>query len=386
MNYKQYIKLDNINESLNSAKTKFRGTEEEFEILKTIDPTANKKWKYMDFIVKVGNQPNLDKLLTQFETLSNKGLISNKDINSYSYESLINSIKQPSIRSKQTRGAIKAQGKKDIITVNENPLVVIPLTKQASIEWGRNTNWCTSVDDSTNKETNNMFIKYSVDKGHIFLYVIDKNKQAVVLGEDGSLKNCWDELNNKINIDEVTKNTKLELEDFQRWYQQNKKQINNAKNIMKKEEEKKNKRLLSDESINKVANAIKLGNESFFENSEINGRTYENEILWDCISDRFNQKFGMPILHYIAAHGENIVNLILELIRSEANHSMQNNIGQTYLYTLIKSDKNEELEELCDWLLTPNDVNAVDKKQRTPIDYAIEQNNKQAVKILKNIL
>jgi len=55
MTYKQYLKQP-INESLNSAKAKFSGSPEEFEALKLLDPTANKKWKFMDFIVKTQNR------------------------------------------------------------------------------------------------------------------------------------------------------------------------------------------------------------------------------------------------------------------------------------------------------------------------------------------
>jgi len=229
MNYKQYTKLDNLNESLNSAKAKFDGTEEEFETLKELDPTANKKWKYMDFIVKVGYQEDLKELLQSFEQLSNKNLISNKDINSYTYESLKDEVESSTIKSKQTRGAIKTQGKKDIIIANQDPLVVIPLTKQASIEWGRNTTWCTSADDTVDKEVKNYFGDYFIGDDLILFYVIGKDKWAILLDGDGKLNSCWNTSNVHIDIDVITENTGLILEDFQKWFKDNKNKIQKLK-------------------------------------------------------------------------------------------------------------------------------------------------------------
>ena len=130
MNYKQYLKQP-INESLNSAKAKFSGSPEEFEVLKDLDPTANKKWKYMDFIVKTGNQSDLKDLLSEFERLCNKGIIKNKDINSYDYESLKQEINKSS--KVTTKRQSKIDVKKDVIKVNDNPLVVVPLTKKKQV-------------------------------------------------------------------------------------------------------------------------------------------------------------------------------------------------------------------------------------------------------------
>ena len=76
-----------------------------------------------------------------------------------------------------TKRQSKATQKKDSIVVykDEDKQVVIPLTKEASIQYGKNTAWCTAYTDAPNQ-----FIKYFYTNNVTLFYVLfkDGNKYA----------------------------------------------------------------------------------------------------------------------------------------------------------------------------------------------------------------
>jgi len=347
MNYKQYINI--LNESLNSAKAKFSGSEEKFEQLKILDPTANKKWKYMDFIVKVGFQDDLLELLTKFEKLTNKGIIGNKDINNYTYESLKDEINFT--KNIKTQRQQKIDIKKDVIVVSQNPLVIIPLTKEASILYGKNTKWCTSALKG------NRFDEYFIGRDLTLFYVIDKNKWAVALDSDGNLNSCWNAINNNIDIDGATENTGIVLEDFQRWFQENK---NIAQNV------KMN-------SPNIIFYYVNLNN--------IDGI---KKLIKNNINIDIQNNYGVtPLFNACFYEHVKIIKLLLgNDVKKTIN--IQDKYGRTPLL-YVCYDNNETSIETVRLLLDNKEqksVNTKDEHGRTPLIWACFNGNIEIVKLL----
>ena len=84
-------------------------------------------------------------VIQDFEDLSNRNLLENKDI--YSYESnqdIIESVKLA--KEKITRSEVKKK-ETEVLYENERWTVIIPLSTRSSNLYGKSTKWCVSSED-----------------------------------------------------------------------------------------------------------------------------------------------------------------------------------------------------------------------------------------------
>lgn len=149
------------------------------EILADNDPTSTNK--YLPFMIKQAEtwvdwlkeelKTNTFKemfdVVKEFEELSQKNLLENKDIYSYSSnQEIIDAIKLA--REKITKSQVK---KFETITLYEDDsfLVVQPLTSRSSNIYGKSTKWCVSSES-------NDFTKYfkQYTENGVLVYLIDK--------------------------------------------------------------------------------------------------------------------------------------------------------------------------------------------------------------------
>ena len=150
------------------------------DILATKDPSKTNK--YLPFMVSQTKdwldwfKEELEKntfkemfdIVSEFDELSERNLLENKDI--YSYESnqdIVDEIKLA--REKVTRSEVK---KKETVILHEDEkwLLLQPLTDRSSNLYGKSTKWCVSADDHN-------FKKYFKDytKDGVLLFLIDKS-------------------------------------------------------------------------------------------------------------------------------------------------------------------------------------------------------------------
>ena len=118
-----------------------------------------------------------------------------------------------------TKRQAKIIAKKDIIIVNQDPLVIIPLTEKASTYYGKGTRWCTSALED------NVFNEYFMGQDLTLFYVINDSRWAVVMDYNGDLDECRNITDEIVSVTE----TGLEEEDFERWFQENQDKIKDAK-------------------------------------------------------------------------------------------------------------------------------------------------------------
>jgi len=149
------------------------------DILSKKDPTTTNK--YLPFMVAQTKEwlewfkdeltnktfKEMFDIVAEFEELSEKNLLENKDIYSYGDNQLIvDELKLA--REKVTRSEVK---KKETVVVHEDDkwLVIQPLTSRSSNIYGKATKWCVSSD-------NDNFTQYFNDytKDGVLLFLIDK--------------------------------------------------------------------------------------------------------------------------------------------------------------------------------------------------------------------
>ena len=188
---KSYLDTDKINQS-------------SFDALVNIDPTPQKK--YIEWMVKTfvnGKLHHLDVnkygIIKDFNSLVDKNVIKNKDINSYeNIEKVYDEVKKH--EDVKTKGdierAVKKEGTK-VVFENDKVLVVIPLTRESSCFYGKGTKWCTSGD------VYNYFNDYFYNKGVNLYYVIPKtgkneDKMAVAVYKSGK-RTYYDAVDNTIS-------------------------------------------------------------------------------------------------------------------------------------------------------------------------------------------
>ena len=150
------------------------------EILAENDPSATNK--YLPFMVKQAEswvdwlKEELKKntfkemfdIVKEFEDLSSKNLLENKDIYSYSSnQEIVDTIKLA--REKVTKSQVK---KFETITLHEDDrfLVLQPLTSRSSNVYGKSTKWCVSSEQNDFKRH---FVQYT--ENGVLVFVIDKS-------------------------------------------------------------------------------------------------------------------------------------------------------------------------------------------------------------------
>lgn len=149
------------------------------DVLAENDPSGSNK--YLPFMVKLTEEwvewvrkemkedslKEMFDIVKDFEDLSNRNLLENKDI--YSYEDtsdIVEAIKLA--KERVTRSEVK---KKETITLFEDDkmLVVMPLTSRSSNIYGKATKWCVSSEDHGYKK----YFKQYTSNGTL-IFVIDK--------------------------------------------------------------------------------------------------------------------------------------------------------------------------------------------------------------------
>jgi len=174
------------------------------DILAENDPTKTNK--YLPFMVsqtkdwldwflnelKNNTFKEMFDIVKEFEELSDKNLLENKDI--YSYESnqdIVDEIKLA--RDKVTRSEVK---KKETITLYEDDrwLVLQPLTSRSSNVYGKSTKWCVAAEDHNFKK---YFKDYTNDGTLVFL--IDKSVKEKDTRDNRYSKVAFHQYKNKEN-------------------------------------------------------------------------------------------------------------------------------------------------------------------------------------------
>jgi hypothetical protein len=150
------------------------------EILAENDPSSTNK--YLPFMVKQAESwvdwlkeelkantfKEMFDIVKEFEELSDKNLLENKDIYSYnSNQEIVDTIKLA--REKVTKSQVK---KFETITLHEDDRFVVlqPLTSRSSNVYGKSTKWCVSSEQNDFKKYFNQYTENGV-----LVFVIDKS-------------------------------------------------------------------------------------------------------------------------------------------------------------------------------------------------------------------
>lgn len=149
------------------------------DVLSSMDPTKSNK--YLPFMVKctadwvewINNElknetfKEMFEVIKDFEDLSQRNLLENKDI--YSYESnqdIIEAVK--TAKEKITRSEVKKK-ETEVLFEDNRWLVVYPLSTRSSNLYGKGTKWCVSSEDNNYGK----YYKQYTDNGSL-VFVIDK--------------------------------------------------------------------------------------------------------------------------------------------------------------------------------------------------------------------
>ena len=140
------------------------------------DPSDNNK--YLEWMFKnwagLGKNRDYSPLDTEVVDVielfhQNVQRVKNKDINSYSFKELEETVKEAEEKRKMSELKKEAKKQKNVIYDDDRWFVVSPHSWKASCYYGAGTKWCT-----TSKDTSSHWNNYS--KNSTFFYVIDKTK------------------------------------------------------------------------------------------------------------------------------------------------------------------------------------------------------------------
>ncbi len=193
------------------------------DVLASMDPTKSNK--YLPFMIKctaewvewINNElrnetfKEMFEVIKDFEELSQRNLLDNKDI--YSYESnqdIIEAVK--TAKEKITRSEVKKK-ETEVLYEDDRWLVVFPLSTRSSNLYGKATKWCVASEDHNygkyfKQYTENGVLVYVIDKSvkeseaknNIFSKVAfhnDRNKQDGVT--------IWDVIDSQMNVSNAMK-------------------------------------------------------------------------------------------------------------------------------------------------------------------------------------
>jgi len=149
------------------------------DVLSSMDPTKSNK--YLPFMIKctadwvewINNElknetfKEMFEVIKDFEDLSQRNLLENKDI--YSYESnqdIIEAVK--TAKEKITRSEMKKK-ETEVLFEDNRWLVVYPLSTRSSNLYGKGTKWCVSSEDNNYGK----YYKQYTENGSL-VFVIDK--------------------------------------------------------------------------------------------------------------------------------------------------------------------------------------------------------------------
>lgn len=196
----------------------------------------------------------VDQYLKRFRAYSNKGIVQgpDKDIGKWikaGWEVFKSYVE--SLSGTQSKSEIKKAKKKDSITVYEDDqkIVVIPLTKDASCFYGKSTEWCT-----TSTGLKNNFAYYFYEKSRTLFYVIMKNgsKFAATIEQSdyGDTKYMFfDEHDEDMNEQAFVDQTSVTTHDLDKWYSEHKSVIEKHRDFDSLSEQQQKQLLLQDPTI-----------------------------------------------------------------------------------------------------------------------------------------
>lgn len=182
----------------------------------------------------------VEKYIDRFKQLAQKNIIKgvDKDIGKWiksgwgDFKNFIDSKAQ-----EKSNTDIKKSKKTDSITVyeDEDKMIVIPLSKDASCYYGKSTRWCTAADQSDNK-----FNSYFYDHKVVLFYILFKNgdKYAVAYNPEKELFEYFNSMDASLSYSEFYKLTSVSNDDIISLYMKNKKYIDQAQDINKMSEDK----------------------------------------------------------------------------------------------------------------------------------------------------
>lgn len=140
------------------------------------DPSGNNKyleWMFKNWagLGKDRNYSPLDYEVVDLVKLFHQNVqrVKNKDINSYSFKELEETVEEAEEKRRLTQLKKEAKKQKTVIYEDDNWFVVSPHSWKASCYYGAGTKWCV-----TSKDTSGHWDNYS--KRATFFYIIDKNK------------------------------------------------------------------------------------------------------------------------------------------------------------------------------------------------------------------
>jgi hypothetical protein len=150
------------------------------EVLSSMDPSKSNK--YLPFMIKctaewvewINNElrnetfKEMFEVIKDFEDLSQRNLLDNKDI--YSYESnqdIIEAVK--TAKEKITRSEVKKK-ETEVLYEDDRWLVIFPLSTRSSNLYGKATKWCVASED----QNYGRYFKQYTENG-VLVYLIDKN-------------------------------------------------------------------------------------------------------------------------------------------------------------------------------------------------------------------
>jgi hypothetical protein len=150
------------------------------DVLASMDPTKSNK--YLPFMIKctadwvewINNElknetfKEMFEVIKDFEDLSQRNLLENKDI--YSYESnqdIIEAVK--TAKEKITRSEVKKK-ETEVLFEDDRWLVIYPLSTRSSNLYGKGTKWCVSSEDNNYGK----YFKQYTENGSL-VFVIDKS-------------------------------------------------------------------------------------------------------------------------------------------------------------------------------------------------------------------
>jgi len=193
------------------------------DVLASMDPTKSNK--YLPFMIKctaewvewINNElrnetfKEMFEVIKDFEDLSERNLLENKDI--YSYESnqdIIEAVK--TAKEKVTRSEVKKK-ETEVLYEDDRWLVVFPLTARSSNLYGKATKWCVASEDNNygryfKQYTENGVLVYLIDKtvkesdarNNIFSKVAFHNDKSKTDGVT-----LWDVVDHQMNVSNVMK-------------------------------------------------------------------------------------------------------------------------------------------------------------------------------------
>lgn len=193
------------------------------DVLAEKDPSGTNK--YLPFMIKQTNEwvewihnelknetfKQMFEVIEDFEDLSKRNLLENKDI--YSYDSNADIIEAVKLaKEKVTRSEVK-KNETEVLFEDDRWLVLYPLTSRSSNMYGKSTKWCVAGDDQNfkkyfNQHTENGVLVYLIDKSVKEKDVRGNNLSKVAFHMDRNKKDgltAWDSLDSQLSIMDMMK-------------------------------------------------------------------------------------------------------------------------------------------------------------------------------------